>query len=318
MKLHPKLFTSPELVAIRDGFGAGLLELGAKNPAIVAVSADVSESTRVLPFAQKYPTRFFEVGVAEQNMAGVGAGLAAVGKIPFIASYAAFSPGRNWDQIRVSIAYSKLPVKIVGGHAGLLTGADGATHQALEDVALMRALPNMTVLVPCDAAEARLATLAAAAHPGPVYIRTARGLTPQIISGNKFAIGKAQVVRRGRDLTIIACGPILYEALLAAKKLAKRDIEVEVINCPTIKPLDAKTILTSAAKTGRVITAEEHQIHGGLFSAVAELLSQKLPTPILPVAVADTFGESGRPADLITKYHLRAADILLAAKKLGC
>ncbi len=313
--LNPQLFSkNVELVPTRNGYGDGVVDAGRLNENVVVLCCDLSESTRSLAFARAFPNRFFEMGVAEQNMAGVAAGMATVGKIPFITSYAVFSPGRNWDQIRVSICYSNLNVKIVGAHAGLTVGPDGATHQALEDVAIMRVLPNMVVLSPCDAHEARRAVCAAARHVGPVYIRLYREKSPIITRANApFEIGRAYVVREGSDVTIIASGPLVYEALLAAEQLRKRGIEAEVINCPTIKPLDEKTILKSVQKTGAVITVEEHQIAGGLFGAIAEFLSRTNPVPILPIGVRDTFGESGEPAELLTKYGLRAADVVRAA-----
>jgi transketolase len=243
--------------------------------------------------------------------------MAATGKIPFISSYAVFSPGRNWDQIRVSIAYSNLNVKIMGAHSGISVGPDGATHQALEDVAIMRVLPNMVVLAPCDAHEARKAVLAAAKYVGPVYIRFAREKTPVITRpSTPFEIGKAVVLREGSDVTLIACGPLVYEALLAAEQLSKRGIDAEVINCPSIKPLDKKTILKSVQKTGAAVTIEEHQTTGGLFGAIAEFLSQTNPVPIIPVGMDDTFGESGTPEELLKKYGMKAVNIVAAAQKI--
>lgn len=309
--LNPKLFSKDvEMVPTRNGYGDGVVEAGKANPNVVVLCCDLTESTRSLPFANTFPQRFFEMGVAEQNMAGVAAGMAATGKIPFISSYAVFSPGRNWDQIRVSIAYSNLNVKIMGAHAGISVGPDGATHQALEDIALMRVLPNMVVLAPCDIHETRKAVLAAAKYVGPVYIRFTREKTPVITRPNTpFEIGKALVLREGSDITLIACGPLVYEALLAAEQLSKRGIDAEVINCPSIKPLDKKTILKSVQKTGAAITIEEHQTTGGLFGAVAEFLSQTNPVPIIPVGMNDTFGESGAPDELLTKYGMRSKNI---------
>lgn len=309
--LNPKLFSKDvEMVPTRNGYGDGVVEAGKANPNVVVLCCDLTESTRSLPFANTFPQRFFEMGVAEQNMAGVAAGMAATGKIPFISSYAVFSPGRNWDQIRVSIAYSNLNVKIMGAHAGISVGPDGATHQALEDIALMRVLPNMVVLAPCDIHETRKAVLAAAKYAGPVYIRFTREKTPVITRPNTpFEIGKALVLREGSDITLIACGPLVYEALLAAEQLSKRGIDAEVINCPSIKPLDKKTILKSVQKTGAAITIEEHQTTGGLFGAVAEFLSQTNPVPIIPVGMNDAFGESGTPDELLTKYGMRSKNI---------
>lgn len=316
--LNPKLFSKDvEMIPTRNGYGDGVVEAGRANPNVVVLCCDLVESTRSLPFAQAFPQRFFEMGVAEQNMAGVGAGMAATGKIPFISSYAVFSPGRNWDQIRVSIAYSNLNVKIMGAHSGISVGPDGATHQALEDVAIMRVLPNMVVLAPCDAHEARKAVLAAAKYVGPVYIRFTREKTPVITRpSTPFEIGKAVVLREGSDVTLIACGPLVYEALLAAEQLSKRGIDAEVINCPSIKPLDKKTILKSVQKTGAAVTIEEHQTTGGLFGAIAEFLSQTNPVPIIPVGMDDTFGESGTPEELLKKYGMKAVNIVAAAQKI--
>ena len=316
--LNPKLFSKDvEMIPTRNGYGDGAVEAGRANPNVVVLCCDLVESTRSLPFAKAFPQRFFEMGVAEQNMAGVGAGMAATGKIPFISSYAVFSPGRNWDQIRVSIAYSNLNVKIMGAHSGISVGPDGATHQALEDIAIMRVLPNMVVLAPCDAHEARKAVLAAAKYVGPVYIRFTREKTPVITRpSTPFEIGKAVVLREGSDVTLIACGPLVYEALLAAEQLSKRAIDAEVINCPSIKPLDKKTILKSVQKTGAAVTVEEHQTTGGLFGAIAEFLSQTNPVPIIPVGMDDTFGESGTPEELLKKYGMKAANIVAAAQKI--
>jgi transketolase len=316
--LNPKLFSKDvEMIPTRNGYGDGVVEAGRANPNVVVLCCDLVESTRSLPFAQAFPQRFFEMGVAEQNMAGVGAGMAATGKIPFISSYAVFSPGRNWDQIRVSIAYSNLNVKIMGAHSGISVGPDGATHQALEDIAIMRVLPNTVVLAPCDAYEARKAVLAAAKYVGPVYIRFTREKTPVITRpSTPFEIGKAVVLREGSDVTLIACGPLVYEALLAAEQLSKRGIDAEVINCPSIKPLDKKTILKSVQKTGAAVTVEEHQTTGGLFGAIAEFLSQTNPVPIIPVGMDDTFGESGTPEELLKKYGMKAVNIVAAAQKI--
>lgn len=316
--LNPKLFAKDvEMVPTRNGYGDGVVEAGTANPDVVVLCCDLTESTRSLAFAQTFPQRFFEMGVAEQNMAGVAAGMATVGKIPFISSYAVFSPGRNWDQIRVSIAYSNLNVKIMGAHAGISVGPDGATHQALEDIAIMRVLPNMVVISPCDVHEARRAVLAAAKYIGPVYIRFTREKTPVITRKTApFEIGKAYVLREGSDVTIIATGPLVFEALLAAEQLHKHGIGAEVINCPTIKPLDEKTILKSVQKTGAAVTVEEHQIAGGMFGAVAEFLSRTNPVPILPVGMNDTFGESGTPNELLKKYGMAARDIIVQVQKL--
>ncbi len=305
------------LKACRDGFGEALLELGKKNNDVVAVSADLAESTRCLDFGKKYPQRFIEVGVAEQNMMGVAAGLALEGKIPFACSFAVFSPGTNWAQIRLSVCYNKANVKIIGAHAGLNVGEDGATHQALEDLALMRVLPNMTVIAPCDFEETKKATLAATKFKGPIYIRFGREKS-RVITNSKtpFLIGKANILRQGKDVTIIACGAMVGEALLAAEELAKQKISTEVINCHTIKPIDKKTILKSVKKTKRVVSIEEHQVNGGLGSAVAEVLSQNYPVPMKILGMSDKFGESGTARQLLDKYDLNASGIIKAVKKL--
>lgn len=292
------------------------MELGEYKQDVVVLSADLTESTRTLEFAKKYPERFIEAGVAEQNMAGMAAGLAFEGKIPFASSFSAFSPGRNWDQVRVSICYSKANVKIASSHAGLVTGEDGATHQALEDIAITRCLPNMVVLVPCDALEARKATVTAALHKGPVYLRFAREKTPVITTfETPFEIGKALVLREGDDATVIACGTMVYPALEAAETLAAQGYSVRVINNPSIKPMDKKTIVAAAVETGAIVTAEEHQINGGLGGAVAEILAVSAPVPQEMVAVNDTFGESGRPKDLLIKYGLTPEHIIDAVKR---
>ncbi len=299
------------LKSCRDGFGEAFLALGQKNKKVVVVSADLAESTKCLEFGKKYPNRFYEVGVAEQNMAGVAAGLALEGLMPFTCSYAAFSPGRNWEQIRVSICYNNVNVKIVSSHAGLNVGEDGATHQALEDLALMRVLPNMTVIAPCDYLETKKAVMAAAKIKGPVYIRFGREKC-QVITETKtpFVIGKANVMRSGKDVTIIACGPMVAEALKAAEELAKQKISAEVINCHTIKPIDKATIIKSAKKTKKVITVEEHQVNGGLGSAVAEVLAQNYPVPMKIIGMPDKFGESGTAKQLLDKYGLTYKNVI--------
>lgn len=305
------------LAATRDGFGRGLLAAGKKYPNVWVVSADLSESTRVTDFAAAYPKRFVEVGVAEQNALGVAAGLSFEGVIPFVCSFAVFSPGRTWDQLRVSVCYSNANVKIVGHHTGVSVGADGATHQALEDVAITRCLPNLTVIVPADAAEAERATLAAARHRGPVYLRLGRepGAAFTNKLNKKFTIGKANILRRGRDVTIIGCGPLLERCLQAADILHTQGVSAEVINCHTIKPLDAATLLKSVRKTGAVVTVEEHQAAGGLGSAVAELLAVSKPTPQEFVAMPNQFGQSGAPQSLLTYYGFTARAIVQKAHR---
>lgn len=307
---------NPEKEATRDGFGRGLIKLG-KNPNVVALCCDLTDSTRVEGFKKKYPKRFIEVGVAEQNMAGLAAGLAMSGKIPFISSYAVFSPGRNWDQTRVSICYSNLNVNIEGAHAGISVGADGATHQALEDIAITRVLPNMTIVVPADSIQAEKATISSVSTKGPVYIRLSRSKTP-VITNNKtrFKIGKADVYREGKDVCIVACGTMVYEALVAAENLKKEGIDAMVINCHTIKPIDKNVLVYAAKKTKAIVTAEEHQVNGGLGGAVAETLGENYPVPMERVGIMDTFGESGDPEELLEKYHCTNKDILAAAKKV--
>lgn len=305
-----------EMIPSRDGYGKALEILG-KNKNIVALCCDLTDSTRVEWFRKKYPKQFIEVGIAEQNMAGIAAGLALAGKIPFISSYAVFSPGRNWDQIRVSICYNNLNVKIQGAHAGIGVGPDGATHQALEDIAIMRVLPNMTVVVPADAIQAEKATIASVEIKGPVYLRFSRDKTPVITDKDtEFKIGKVDIYREGKDLCIIACGRMVYEALVAAENLAKEGIDAMVVNCHTIKPLDEKTIIEVARKTKAVVTAEEHQINGGLGGAISELLSEKYPVPMERVGIRDSFGESGEPNELLKKYGCTNLEISQAVKKV--
>ncbi len=296
----------------RAAWGEALLALAKKNKDIVVVSADLAKSTRVEEFAKKFPERFFEVGVAEQNMAGVACGLALSDKIPLMTSFGVFSPGRNWDQIRVGICYSKANVKIVSTHCGLSVGPDGASHQALEDIAITRCLPNMTVIAPCDARQTKKAVEAMIDHKGPVYLRLTRPNTPVFTSiKTNFKIGRANLLHKGSNLTIVGCGPVLHQALLAAKKL-----NAEVIDCHTIKPLDKTTILRSVKKTGKLITLEDHQVMGGLGSAVTEMLAQNYPVPTTMLGVQDSFGESGDPDKLYDKYGLSTRHIIAAAKKL--
>ncbi len=306
-----------EIRATRDGFGEGLLEAGKKYRNVVALTADLSESTRVQDFAKKFPDRFFEVGVAEQNLVTIASGLASSGKIPFASSYAVFSPGRNWEQIRTTICYNNVPVVIVGGHAGLTVGADGATHQALEDIALMRVLPNMQVVYPCDAIEARKATLVLAKTKSPAYLRLSREKSSILTKeSDPFILGKARVIRKGSDVTLVSAGPILGVVLHAAFKLGKKGISAEVLHFHTIKPLDTKTLLTSVKKTRAVVSVEEHQIAGGFGSAIAESLSLTKPTPQEYIGVRDSFGESGTPEELLQKHRITADAITKAALKV--
>ena len=299
---------------IRKGFGRGLKKAGEIHENVVAACADLTDSTQMSLFRDAFPDRFIEIGVAEQNLVTVGAGLAAIGKIPFVSSYAAFSPGRNWEQIRTTICLNNQPVKVVGSHAGVSVGPDGATHQMLEDIALMRVLPNMVVLAPCDSVEAEKATLAMAADDRPNYLRLAREATPIITSDKTpFEIGKAYVFEEGADVTLIATGTMTHHAMKAAELLYKDGIEAEVVHVPTIKPLDAETILKSVRKTGAVVTAEEGQIIGGLGGAIAELLAEHCPAPMARIGMQDRFGESGAPDELMTHFGLDAKHIRLAA-----
>jgi transketolase len=300
--------------ATRDGFGSGILELGRKNPAVVALTADLLGSLKLDEFKKEFPERFFQVGIAEANMMGMAAGMATVGKIPYTTTFANFSTGRVYDQIRQSIAYSHKNVKICASHAGLTLGEDGATHQILEDIGMMRMLPGMSVVVPCDAHQTRLATMAIADHYGPVYLRFGRPAWPIFTEHLPFELGKAQKIFEGSDLTIFATGHLVWNAVEACKQLAAEGIQAELINIHTIKPLDEEAVLESVAKTGCVVTAEEHQIYGGLGDLVAGLLSRKWPVPQEFVAVQDSFGESGKPDDLLIKYGLGIPNIIKAAK----
>ncbi|MDO8498247.1 MAG: transketolase family protein [bacterium] len=310
--LNAKLFEKDlEQVPSRDGFGEGLLILGEENPQVVVLCADLSESTRVQAFAEKYPERFVEMGVAEQNLASVGSGMAAAGKIPYITSYATFSPGRNWEQIRTTICYNNQPVKVIGSHAGISVGPDGATHQAIEDLALMRVLPEMVVISPADSLEAQKATIEMAKINKPCYLRLSREKVPLITTEKTpFKIGQAEIYFEGKDVTIIATGQMVYKALLAAKELKEQGISVRVINCHTIKPLDTKTILKAAEETGALVTVEEHQVFGGLGSAVSEQISQKFPVPLKIIGIEDRFGESGKPEELLEKFGLTVQNII--------
>ncbi len=341
VKLSDKIFSGDIPQAPnRNGFGDGLVMAGEENKNVVVVCADLTESTRSEAFAKKFPERFFECGVAEQNMATIAAGLGVSGKIPFISSYATFSPGRNYEQIRTTIAYNDSNVKIAGHHAGISTGPDGATHQATEDIAIMRAMPNMRVMVPCDAIEARKATLAAAKLWGPVYLRFQREKSAVFTTEETpFTPGRAEILwqsgsthsrnsgqagflrprseqAKKPQVLIIGCGPILYTALLAARDLEKEKIGIVVLNSHTVKPLDEEKIVELAKKIGAVVTVEEHQISGGLGGAVAEALARQYPTPIEFVGLHNVFGESGSPAQLLEKYGLGVKDIKEAVKKV--
>ncbi|MEK9209334.1 MAG: transketolase C-terminal domain-containing protein [Patescibacteria group bacterium] len=311
-----------EMTPTRNGYGKGMVRAGKENPKVVVLCADLTESTRSEYFQKEFPERFIEMGVAEQNMAVVASGLAAGGKIPFISSYAVFSPGRNFEQIRTTIALNYEPVKIGGAHAGISVGPDGATHQALEDIALMRVLPNMTVLVPCDAIEAEKATYEAAKTDGPVYIRFARAGTPVFTTQDTpFEIGKALAFFEPKnkdkvDCAIIACGPLVYNAILAAKELEDDGFSIAVINNHTIKPMDQEHIIKAAKKAGAIVTVEEHQINGGMGSAVAEILAKNYPVPMEFIGVQNRFGESGEPDELIEKFGMGVNSIKQAARKV--
>jgi len=309
--LNPALFTDDvQLDPTRAGFGRGLKAAGEANESIVALCADLTESTQMHLFKAAFPKRFVEVGVAEQNLVTVASGMARAGKIPFTSSYAAFSPGRNWEQIRTTVSLNNQPVKIVGSHAGIYTGKDGATHQMLEDIALMRVLPNMVVVAPGDSIEAEKATLAIAENGLPSYIRLAREKTPVFsLDDSPFEIGKAYVLKEGTDVALMGTGTMTYQLLLAAKILAEHGINAEVVHVPTIKPLDEETILASAQRNGRVVTAEEAQVIGGFGSAITELLSEKLPMPVKRIGMQDRFGESGDPKDLFKAFGLTGEQI---------
>jgi transketolase len=319
-KLNPKLFDKDvERVPVRNGFGDGLVLAADADSRIVGLCADLAESTKMLAFKQKYPERFVELGVAEQNLAATASGFAAVGKIPFITSYAMFSPGRNWEQIRTTAAYNNRPVKIIGSHAGVSVGPDGGTHQAIEDIAIMRVIPRMVVVVPADAHEARKATLAIAQNGAPSYLRLAREGTAVITTDESpFVVGKANLLRNPEkpQVALIACGPLLHNTLLAAEKLAQEGIEVSVLNNHTIKPMDEEAVIGVAKAAGRVVTIEEHQIAGGMGSAVAEVLAQKMPVPMEFIGVRDQFGQSGTPDELTQKYGMGVDGIIVAVKKV--
>lgn len=324
MHLSPRIFKKDiEQKPTRHGYGEGLLALSEINPNVVVLTADLADSTRVLEFAKKYPDRFVECGIAEQNMMSIAAGLAASGKIPFVSSYAVFVPGRCWDQLRISVCYSNLPVKVAGAHAGISVGPDGATHQGLEDLAIARVIPNLTVMAPCDFLETKRATIAAVDIAGPVYFRFSREKTPVFTTKKTpFHVGRAEIFRHAlgvtnmRSVTIVGCGPLVYKALVAAEELQKKGIDVEVINCHTLKPLDKKTLVASARKTGAVVTVEEHQIIGGLAGAVAEALAQHCPVPMEFVGMPDSFGESGQPEELLEKYGMGVKDIIAAVERV--
>jgi transketolase len=310
--LNPKLYGDDvELEPIRAGFGRGLKAAGEADENVVALCADLTESTQMHLFKEAFPKRFIEIGIAEQNLVTVASGLARAGRIPFTSSYAAFSPGRNWEQIRTTAALNNQPVKVVGSHAGVSVGPDGATHQMLEDIALMRVLPNMVVVAPGDSVEAEKATKALAVNGKPSYLRLAREKTPIFsTTDSPFELGKAYVLKEGHDVSLLGTGTMTYQLLVAAKLLEEQGIHAEVVHVPTIKPLDEETILASARKTGRIVTAEEAQAAGGFGSAVAEFLSSHLPMPVKRIGMYDRFGESGAPNELIDYFGLSGPKIV--------
>lgn len=312
-----KKYTYTEKKDTRSGFGVGLLELGQKRPEVVALCADLTGSLKMDAFAKEFPDRFFQVGIAEANMMGIAAGLTIGGKIPFTGTFANFSTGRVYDQIRQSIAYSGKNVKICASHAGLTLGEDGATHQILEDLGLMKMLPGMVVINPCDFNQTRAATIAIADHDGPVYLRFGRPTVPNFTPADqKFEIGKAVMLNEGTDVSIFATGHLVWKAIEAGEALAQKSISAEIINIHTIKPLDEEAVLASVKKTGCVVTAEEHQMNGGLGDSIAQLLARTMPAPVEYVAVNDTFGESGTPDQLMKKYGLDSINIVEAAEKV--
>lgn len=320
LKLNSKMFDKDvEQIPIRQGFGEGLLEAGEQNSQVVGLCADLTESTKMNLFADKFPKRFVEMGVAEQNLASVASGMAAMGKIPFISSYAMFSPGRNWEQIRTTIAYNNRPVKIAGSHAGISVGPDGGTHQAIEDIAITRVIPRMVVISPCDSVEAEKATLASVDTGTPVYLRLAREKTPVMTTTRTpFSIGKSQIfwISKAPKAGIIATGALLYKALEVAKELEEEGIEVEVMNLATIKPLDEEGLLSFTKRVKKIVTVEEHQIRGGMGSAVSEYLAQVYPVPIEFIGVDDEFGQSGTPEELIEHYGMGKDAIMKAVKRV--
>ncbi len=321
LKLNPKVWNDDvEQLPIRQGFGEGLLKAGELDESVVGLCADLTESTKMNLFADRFPKRFIQVGVAEQNLATIASGMARMGKIPFVSSYAMFSPGRNWEQIRTTITYNNVPVVIVGSHAGVSVGPDGGTHQALEDIALMRVLPRMNVVAPCDSMQAKKATLALAKLKQPAYLRLAREKSPVITTEDTpFEIGKAQLLYVPDGLAhagIIACGALVHNALKAARRLEKDGIRVKVFNIHTIKPLDTEAVVALAKETHAIVTLEEHQVAGGLGSAVAECLAGTVPTAVEFLGVHDEYGQSGEPNQLIEKYEMGVDSIISAVKKV--
>lgn len=317
LHLAGNMLLDPERIPTRFGYGDGLVELGKVNPAVVVLGADLSSSLCVDRFRDAFPERFIQTGIAEQDMMCLAAGLSLAGKIPFVSTYGVFCTGRAWDQLRTTVAYAKLNVKVGSGHGGVSVGADGATHQALEDISITRTIPNVTVVVPADYNETLKATIESASTPGPVVIRFGREKVPVVTTRDTpFSIGKAQIFRDGEDVSIIACGQMVYESLVAAGKLAENGVSARVINCHTVKPLDVETIIAAARETGAVVTAEEHQVMGGFGSAIAEAISQNCPVPMKLIGIQDTFGQSGDPDELMRAYGLKSDSIFEAALKV--
>jgi transketolase len=313
MHLAANLFDKVDKIPTRDGFGHGLVELGSTNKDVVVLCADISDSTRAQWFADKYPDRFVEVGISEQDMMGIAAGLAATGKIPFVSTYGVFCTGRAWDQMRTTVAYGEFNVKIASAHGGISVGPDGATHQSLEEIALSRVLPNMGVIVPADYMETKKATRESARIKGPIVIRFGREKVPVVTTEKTpFVYGKAETFRFGSDVSVFACGPMVYEALVAAKALESKGIDVRVVNMHTVKPIDEKAIIEAAKETGAIVTAEEHQVNAGFGSAIAEVVVENYPVPMKRVGVLDRFGESGEPDELMAQFNLKSTDIIKA------
>ncbi|HEY0614412.1 MAG TPA: transketolase C-terminal domain-containing protein [Candidatus Elarobacter sp.] len=304
-------------VPTRNGFGEGLIEAGKRDANVIAICADLSESTRMEGFKHAFPTRYIEIGVAEQMLVAMAAGLASTGKVPFIASYAMFNPGRSWEQVRTTLALNQTNVKIAGAHAGVSVGPDGATHQAIEDIAIMRVIPKMTVVVPCDSVQTKKATLAVAERWGPTYLRFARAESAVVTTDETpFELGRAQTFREGRDVAIVACGILVYNALVAAEELARDGIECRVVNNHTIKPMDEAAIVAAARDCGAIVTAEEHQVAGGMGSRVAEIVAAQQPVPIEFIGVHDRFGQSGAPQELVEEYGMDVPAIVAAVKRV--
>ncbi len=318
-KIHlvKNLYDKVEKIPTRNGYGEGLVELGKKNKDVVVLCADLSDSTRALWFAEKYPERFVEVGIAEQDMMGIAAGLASAGKIPYVSTYGVFCTGRAWDQMRTTVAYGDFNVKIGGAHGGVSVGPDGATHQSLEEITLSRILPNMKVIVPTDYLETKKATIESSKIYGPVMLRFGREKVPMITTEKTpFRVGKAEVYRFGSDISIFSCGPMVYEALIAAKELESKGIDARVVNMHTVKPIDERMIIKAAKETGGIVTAEEHQVAGGFGSAIAEVIVENYPVPIKRVGILDRFGESGEPDELMVEFNLKSTDIIKAVENV--